>query len=452
MTAYTTIRWMACVAVLGGSLLSGASAQAACAFRVDVLAIGQGDATFIQTPDCVTALIDGGDAGSGKVIRSHLTSLGVTSLNTVVVTHYHQDHLAGVLELGQGTPVPVTQVWDRGGSYDSDAFRQYSSIYAGKRKTPTLGQTIALGSKVALKVLAVNGNGTGATDENSLGIGLKLTYGELDILLAGDLTGTSSGGTKDVEGLLAPSAGPVEIYHVNHHGGEESSNDTLVQVLRPDVSLISVGWDNSYGHPTQAVLDRLDRVGSDVWMTEDPAQQKELGTITVTSADGQTYSVKQGAQSVTYASRLDGTQPVRTPVALTVLQGTQPSTDLTKAQKDDANRWELSSASKSSVYATDLKVSFDLSNAVPTELTLVANQRYSTSRTQTVSVLNPSTGAWEALGTTTVSSSDQTNSFVVYEPWKFRSSTGRVEFRMTGQGRSSTYKHYADALFAVWEP
>jgi hypothetical protein len=70
-----------------------------------------------------------------------------------------------------------------------------------------------------------------------------------------------------------------------------------------------VGKDNTYGHPTVECLDRLTAHGSDIWQTEDPAMNKALGHIELSSADGSTFTVAQGTQRVSYASKGGGTPP-----------------------------------------------------------------------------------------------------------------------------------------------
>jgi beta-lactamase superfamily II metal-dependent hydrolase len=435
------------------SLAGASQARAACTFRMDVLDVGQGDATFIQTPDCKTALIDGGDSGSGSIIRSHLASLGVSALDLVVVSHYHQDHLAGIVEIAQGTPIPVTTVIDHGGSYSSSTFSTYSQLYAGKRKTAEAGDVVALGSQVSLRVVSSAANGLTASDENSLSVGLKLTYGQLDVLLAGDLTGTGTGtSTVDLEGRIAPTVGPVEIYHVDHHGGSDSSNGTLLSLLQPDVSLISVGYDNTYGHPAADTLDRLDEVGSAVYMTEDPAQHRTLGSITVTSKDGMSYTVSQAGSSSTFKTRAAASNAVQVPASVAVYRGTSVSSSVTPLGSDDGSSWQATASSKSGSYQTDWSAAVNLgSTAKPLTMTVVLNGHYSTTRDQTVSLYVPSTGAWEALGTASIGSGDTTVRYTVSSPSRYLSS-GKVQVRVTANSRSSSYKIYADALFVEWEP
>lgn len=94
-----------------------------------------------------------------------------------------------------------------------------------------------------------------------------MEYGGFDYFQAGDLTGGNNSNTDDIESSVAPLAGDLDVYQVNHHGSYTSSNPTFLQEVQAEVSIISVG-DNSYGHPHQSVLDRLVQYGSFVYQTE----------------------------------------------------------------------------------------------------------------------------------------------------------------------------------------
>ena len=311
---------------------------------------------------------------------------------------------------------------------------------------------IKLGAQVTLTVVSANGNGLTATDENSLSVGVKLTYGEIDALIAGDLTGYTSGGAQDLEGRIAPTVGPVEIYHVNHHGSAESSNNTLLGLLRPDVSLISCGWDNDYGHPTDEALERLLQSGSEVYLTEDPILQKALGTISVVSTDGLTYTVSQPGWSDHFVARADSPGQVKVPSAVNVYRGTSTSSSITPLGSDDSNTWQTTSSAKSGSYQVDWSARVELGAVKPGRLGRVLNGRYSTSRTQTVYAYAPAEAQWVALGSATVGTSDTTVRYEVADPARFMTSSGTVQVRVTANARTSSYKTYADAVFVVWEP
>lgn len=151
--------------------------------------------------------------------------------------------------------------------------------------------------------------------ENDYSVGIIFRYKAFTYGFFGDLDGeysTSSYGYtyNDEETVVAKRVPNVDVYNVNHHGSEHSSNPTFVGALSPRVSLIQCGVNNSYGHPKQATLDKLLPI-SDVWITENGNPEAKYGAskitngdITITtSADGSEYTVTGGGYTRTYTSR-----------------------------------------------------------------------------------------------------------------------------------------------------
>lgn len=138
--------------------------------------------------------------------------------------------------------------------------------------------------------------------ENDYSITLKITYKNLNYVTGGDTDGeyvTSSYNYvyNDVETVIAPSIGKVDVIKANHHGSSHSSNQTYINTLHPAVSMISCGTTNTYGHPDQAVLDRLLSTGK-VYLTEkgDPSRNYGSsvivnGDIVISTSDGKNYTV-----------------------------------------------------------------------------------------------------------------------------------------------------------------
>lgn len=249
--------------------------------------VGQGDCTLILSPTGESLLFDGGQNGKGPVIIDYLTSIGVTSLTYMVASHYHADHIGGLDEVINGGISVDVAAYDRGGSYSSQTYQDYVAAIGEKRTTIHDGQVIDLGGGVKVECVAVNGNGVpGASDENDLCVALKVTYGDFDYFVAGDLSGSNDGGYTDIETSVAPEVGDVEIYRVDHHGSSYSSNQYFVDVLDPEVSIISVG-KNSYGHPSKTVVRRL-KATSVVYQTEDSRGRIVDGDIVVIT-DGKGY-------------------------------------------------------------------------------------------------------------------------------------------------------------------
>jgi len=241
-----------------------------------VLDVGQGDGQLIVSPDGHTMLIDAGPNGQGtSVVLPFLAEMGISSLDYVMASHYHSDHIGGLDEVMNAIPVNEA-VLDRGWYYNTGGsdYSNYVNAAGGMRTTIDDGEVILLGGGVSLECVSVNGNGQvpGPYDnkdsENDYSIGLVLTYGNFQYFTAGDLSGEDTSNYRDIETSVAPEVGEVEVYNVNHHGSRHSSNAYFVNTLSPTVSVCSCGSDNPYGHPTQNMIDRVTATGSYIYFTE----------------------------------------------------------------------------------------------------------------------------------------------------------------------------------------
>ncbi|HEY3357005.1 MAG TPA: hypothetical protein VGQ83_27390, partial [Polyangia bacterium] len=149
------------------------------------------------------------------------------------------------------------------------------------RQVAREGMLIEMGPGLKVEVVAVNGAGRlleimekkksffrrYPPSENDYSIALKFTLGEFELFSGGDLSGqdavrkfgTTASSYNDIESRVAARVGDVEVYRVNHHGSDHSSNPCFIRVLNPEVSIFSVG-DNGYGHPTLRVYEALRRI------------------------------------------------------------------------------------------------------------------------------------------------------------------------------------------------
>ncbi len=258
--------------VLTALWLVPAASLATGTMSIACLDVGQGDATVIISPSGQTLLFDGGKSGRGSsVILPYLNAQGITYLDYMVASHYHSDHIGGLDEVIAQVPVGVA--YDRGWSYTTLTYNTYASAVQEVRQTILPGQVIDLGEDVTVTCLALNGNGqlpspyNNSSYENEYGVCLLVQYGGFDFFVAGDLTGNPDSGYEDIETSLAPMVGDIDVYRVNHHASDSSSNAFFLQNVQAEVSVISLG-DNSYGHPHQPVLNRLVQYGSFVYQTE----------------------------------------------------------------------------------------------------------------------------------------------------------------------------------------
>jgi len=236
--------------------------------------VGQGDSIFIETPKKQQILIDG---GPGSAI---LEKLGKempfydNTLDLIILTHPEKDHLNGLLEVlkrykvenilwtGIIRDTPEWKLWER------KILEEKANI---KIACP-LQKIIA--SKTVLEILYPFENLAGQEfeDSNETSIVSSLVFGENSFLFTGDIR-------KSEEKVLLEQRANLEsdILKVSHHGSKTSNSKEFVEKVSPEIAVISLGKENSYGHPHQEVLDILEDYGIKILRTD------EMGDIKIIS-------------------------------------------------------------------------------------------------------------------------------------------------------------------------
>jgi beta-lactamase superfamily II metal-dependent hydrolase len=259
--------------------------------QIDHIAVGQGDAARVLAANGQAVMIDSGRWTNCVGLVSAVKAAGVSHLLTHYATHYDADHI-GCLDDLVSAGVTVGACYDRGGSADTDTFDDYVAACGSSRLTAVKGQTLFMGA-VEVTVVDLNGAGLQTTDENALGMVLKVTYGSFSHVFPGDLEGTSP----DVESIVGPEVGDVDVCKVTHHGSKFSNTDAWLDAITPEVCVLSVG-NNPYGHPTDEALTRLHDRGVELFWTgagsgasPGPADHVCDGIVYVTVQLTSTYAV-----------------------------------------------------------------------------------------------------------------------------------------------------------------
>jgi competence protein ComEC len=223
-----------------------------------VFDIGQGDAIFIDAPG-QQILIDG---GPDELVLERLTFVMPwwdRSIDLVINTHPHADHLVGLLPVLER--YKVAQVLDAGEGYNTPEFAEYLALAGPHRSLVAGGVTFDLGSGASLKTLwppAIYDNAI-LDDPNDGSIVFLLEYGETSMLLTGDA---------GIEEESEWEVGDIDILKVGHHGSDTSTGQELLDRIQPEVAIMSVGKNNDYGHPSTFVVERLQRNGAKVYRTD----------------------------------------------------------------------------------------------------------------------------------------------------------------------------------------
>lgn len=243
--------------------------------------VGQGDSIFIEAPNGNQVLIDGGPDNSVLSELAKVMPFYDRNIDVVVATHPHADHIFGLIEvLDRFEVANIIEAKDR---YVSPVFDKWQEKVGkeGARETEALaGKVIDLGNDVYLRILYPFKSYDGAVlkKPHEANVVTMLEYKELKILLTGDMEMSV-----ERQLLLDSRNMSADVLKVGHHGSRTSSSDSFLDTVNPEVAVIQVG-KNSYGHPTQEVLSRVENFGIKYYRTDLD------GTVKIVS-DGESYRV-----------------------------------------------------------------------------------------------------------------------------------------------------------------
>jgi len=261
--------------------------------------VGQGDATLIKYKS-YEVLVDGGPSGT-KLLDCLSKNIPPwdREIELVVLSHPESDHLTGLIDVLE--KYEVKQIVLNSIIKESAVFWQFrQKVIAEKSQIylPRAGDQLKLGP-LNLVVLwpkeklgdnrlwqeapaatetspQVLGAATVSGEINNTSVVLKLSFGAFDALLSGDI------GFAAEEVIDFPE---VEVLKVPHHGSRYSTSEGFLDQSKPQLAVISVG-KNSFGHPTQEVIDRLEKAKAKIRRTD------QSGEIEIVS-DGKKWGIKR---------------------------------------------------------------------------------------------------------------------------------------------------------------
>jgi beta-lactamase superfamily II metal-dependent hydrolase len=243
---------------------------------VHLLDVGQGDAILIRSPEGKVALID---AGPSKNIVKLLQDQRVTSIDLVVVSHHHADHIGGMDDVIK-TFKPKVYL-DSGSSHTSATYKRLLEAVrdAGTQYVRAEPRRINLGS-VVLTVFPLPPEDR--DEENNNSVGLRVQYGSFSVLLTGDSEERERAWWKQ-HAQTVPFA-DITALKLAHHGSRNGTDREWLRATKPRLAVASLGKGNSYRHPHQETLDALVAERVPLLRTD------EHGTVTIES-DGKAWRV-----------------------------------------------------------------------------------------------------------------------------------------------------------------
>jgi competence protein ComEC len=240
---------------------------------VHVMDVGQADAILVLAAG-KSMLIDGGNRTDTDLVKEYLRSQGVEQLDVVIGTHPHADHIGGLVEIIND--FPVDKIYMPRVAHTSKTFEDLLTNIKNKGLKVTAakaGTKIDLGEEITAVFLSPSASSY--EELNNYSAVLKLTYQNTSFLFTGDAEA-------EVEKELLASDANLSstVLKVAHHGSDSSSTADFLKAVQPDIAVISVGQDNTYGHPSTKVINRLQKAKAQILRTD------VHGTVVLVS-DGQ---------------------------------------------------------------------------------------------------------------------------------------------------------------------
>jgi competence protein ComEC len=252
------------------------------------LSVGQGESILVNFPDGKRMLIDGGGSPSEttwdigeKLLAPALWKMDIDSLDYLVLTHPHPDHIRGLNFVAAN--FTVGEFWE-GGSYgEIKEYRELTDIIKSRkipmRKINSATPPIVIGG-VRIEPLApfadtIRSGGNIYRETNDESMVFRLKWGKFSALFTGDIG-------NEIEGRLVEKA---ELLHCTllklpHHGSRHSSSMAFLMAASPKIAVVSAGYGNSFHLPSQETLDRLNTLGIRHYRTDlDGTVYAEIGNM-----------------------------------------------------------------------------------------------------------------------------------------------------------------------------
>jgi len=235
---------------------------------VHFIDVGQGDSTFIELPNGETMLIDAGEPSEGDNIVTYILTQGYDTVDHVIATHPHDDHIGGMSDVLNNFNVKRFYFTEAEGNS-----KVYENMLAAISENGITADYVTAGDVIiaedGLSAEVVAPKTLECDNLNDTSVVVKLTYKDNTFLFTGDAE------KSEEDGIWTNIK--CDVLKVGHHGSSTSTNANFLKKTEPTYAVISAGLFNSYGHPTEKTLKALTQRGIKMFRTD------KQGTIIFTS-------------------------------------------------------------------------------------------------------------------------------------------------------------------------
>lgn len=252
--------------------------------KIEVLDIGQGDASLIYTKDEII-MIDTGDIDERDRLVKLLKERDIKTIDKLIITHPHADHIGGAYAVFKN--FKVKEVYDNGDTTTTKTYQTYlknikqQNIAYHQLKA---GDSVDFGGGVSFKVFSPTEKMLQSDDDlNNNSLVGQLRYNDFTMLFTGD-------SEREAEQNMTKSYGnelQSDVLKSPHHGSRTSSSDSYLKAVKAKDVIISLAADNEYGHPHKQTLDRYKKYDMNVYRTD------KDGTVTILTDGSDNYTIQK---------------------------------------------------------------------------------------------------------------------------------------------------------------
>lgn len=245
---------------------------------VHYLDVGQGDSIFIQLPNGENMLIDTGEAEYKEKVENYIRSFGAEDIDYMVLTHPHSDHMGGAWHIIKSFEIEKIFMPDK--ASNSSFFEKALDAIEEKGYSPIVAEAgVSILSEKDLDIQIISPASEYYESTNNYSAVVKLTYKNNSFLFMGDAERVAE--NEILENGFDVKA---DVIKIGHHGSSTSSSKKFIKAVSPKIAVISLGKDNSYGHPHKETKNLLKKSEIPYYRTD------EEGDIVIKS-DGENISV-----------------------------------------------------------------------------------------------------------------------------------------------------------------
>ena len=235
--------------------------------------VGQGDCTLIQTPERKNVLIDGGGSEFGSfdvgenILLPYLLDRGVTKIDYMMISHFDSDHIGGLFYIMENLKVDNIIISMQG--KNSENLKKFIQIVSEKQINLIIGKKgdyVKIDNTSYFEILFPEEKLINDNILNNNSIVAKFVTNNLTMLFTGDVEEIAEKRLNEL--YRNTNKLQADIIKVAHHGSKTSSILSFLELVNPKIALIGVGENNNFGHPNEGVLERIKKLGAQIYRTD----------------------------------------------------------------------------------------------------------------------------------------------------------------------------------------